>query len=186
MNRLQSRIWPLPRRSSWGVAMACALLSFCCTAKSLTQAELENVDILIQQYKSASKTQKSEAGQWLRGADGAAKEQRWDISAKMYAESAMRWPSFRALKGRGEALARSDRRRATLAESLSAQRIAFDEAAIYFRNALRFAEKVQGQAQATELEAVRQQIKCIESYAGGTAHNCEPVRSVLLRYAAKP
>lgn len=186
MKRFQNRISPLAQHSPWWVALACALLSFGCTARDLTQADLENLAALSKQYNSASKTQKSEAVQWLRDADGAAKERRWDISAKMYAESAMRWPSFRALKGRGEALAKSDRKRATVAESLSAQKIAFDEAAIYFRNAVRFAEMVPGQAQPVELEAVRRQIECIESYVGGAAHNCEPVRSVLLRYATKP
>lgn len=174
------------RRSSWWVTMACVLLSFGCAAKDLTQAQLENIDALIQQHESASKTQKSEAVQWLRGADGAARERKWDAAAKMYAESAMRWPTYRALKGRGEALAKSDRKRASIAESLSAQKIAFDEAAIYFRNAVRFAEKVPRQAQTHELEEVRRQISCIESYVGGATHGCEPVRSVLLRYAGKP
>jgi hypothetical protein len=162
------------------------LLSFGCTAKDLTQVDLENVDALVQQHKVAGKTQKAEAAEWLRDADIVAKARKWDLSAKMYAESAMRWPSFRALKGRGEAVAKSDRKRATIAESLNAQKAAFDGAARYLRTALQFAEKVPGQAQVTELEAVRQQISCIESYAGGATHSCEPVRSVLLRYAAKP
>lgn len=185
MKQPRGHISRLTRHSPWWIALACALLSFGCTARDLTQADLENFDALIQQYKSASKTQRAEAVQWLRNADGAANERRWDISAKMYAESAMRWPSFRALNGRGEALAKSDRKRATVAESIKAQKIAFDEAAIYFHNAVRFAEKVPEQAQAAELEVVRQRITCIESYAGGATHNCEPVRSVLLRYPAK-
>ena len=168
------------------MVLACALLSFGCTAKDLTQADLENVGALVQQHKVASKTQKTEAAKLLREADGAAKERRWDITAKIYGEAAIRWPSFRSLKGMGEATAKSDLRRATMAETHAAHKAAFVEAAGYLRTAVQFAEKVPGQAQAAELEAVRQQITCLETYTGGVAHNCEPVRSVLLRYAARP
>lgn len=185
MCRLQNHFRPLAQRAPWWVAVACALVSFGCTAKELTQAELENVDALVKQYKSASKSQKAEAAQWLRNADIGAKQLKWDLSAKMYGEAAIRWPTFRALRGLGEATAKSYRKRATIAESLSAQKLAFDGAAHYLRIAVRFAENVHGQAEPAEVDVVRQQISCIESYAGGTAHNCEPVRSVLLRYAAK-
>ena len=186
MYRLQSHFTPLARRAPWWVALTCALLSFGCTARELTQAELEDVDALTKQHKTATKTQRSEAVKLLREADAAAKERRWDITAKIYGEAAIRWPSFRSLKGMGEATAKSDLRRATMVETHTAHKAAFVEAAGYLRTAVRFAEKVPGQAQAAELEAVRQQISCLESYAGGVAHNCEPVRSVLLRYAAKP
>ena len=186
MHRLQSYIGLLARRATWWAAIAGALLSFGCTAKELTQAELENVDTLVKQHKSASRAQKSEAAQLLREADSVAKARKWDLSAKIYVESAIRFPTFRALKGWGEATAKSDLKRPTSAETLSAHKAAFEGASHYLRIAVQFAEKVPGQAQPTELEAVRQQIKCIESYSGSTRHNCEPVRSVLLRYATLP
>jgi hypothetical protein len=161
------------------------LLFFGCADAMLTQADLEDVDKLLTQHRVASAAQKREAAELLRAAESSVKEQRWDRATKLYGEAALRFPTFKALKGDGESMARSDRKRATLSESLTAHKAAFDSAARTLRTAITFAEKLPNSADAKELQSVRDTVTCLESYVVGSDSACEPVKSVLQRYRKK-
>jgi hypothetical protein len=168
--------------SCFSVAAICCIFAGCAEAE-LTQADLNDLDKLLAQRASASKAQKLEATRLIKLAEDATKQNRWDVASKIYIDSLIRYPSFRALVGRGESTARSDRRRDTLAETLSAQHAAFKSASVSLKAAVSFAERVPGEATQEQIAAARAQITCIESYDGGARGNCEPVASVLKRYA---
>jgi hypothetical protein len=165
-----------------GVAL---LLVSGCADAMLAQADVEDVDKLIKQHRNASAVQKREAAEWIRGAESSAKERRWDRAAKMYGEASLRYPTFHALKGYGESIARSDRKRDSVAESLAAHKAAFDDGARSLRTAAAFAEKLPSSIDAKELQAVRDTAACLEAYAVGATPTCEPVKSVLQRYAKR-
>lgn len=163
------------------VAFACSISG--CAEAELTQADLTNVDRLVEQQKNANKRQQLEAAKWKRNADEAAKQQRWDLASKMYGEALLRHPSFTLLKLRAETTARADRKRDSLAETLSAQHAAFKASAETMRTALSFAEKLPAQAARSDVESLRTQLACLDSYDGSANAQCEPVASVLKRYA---
>ncbi len=163
-------------------AVLASTLSGCADAE-LTQVDLTNADRLVEQTKKASKRQQAQAANWKKNADEAAKQQRWDLASKMYGEALLRYPSFALLKLRAEATARSDRKRDTLAETLAAQQAAFKASAETMRTALAFAEKLPAQTERADMESVKTQLACLESYDGGASALCEPVASVLKRYS---
>jgi hypothetical protein len=161
----------------------CVMLTWAGTAHSeLKQADMHDIEKLVEQHRSATRAQRQEARDWMKGGAAAVLEKRWDLAGKMYLTAALVYPTFVSLKSGGEAVARSDRRRDTLEQSLVAQRAAFGSAAQSMRTAILFAEKVPGQASVDEVEGLRKQIACIDSYDGKTAVTCEPVASVLKRY----
>lgn len=162
-----------------------ALLTCSCAAQERSKADLDHPDALVRQHRSASKSDKDQAAKRLRDAEQAFQSARFDLAAKLYGESALHHPTFKALSGYGEATARSDRKRPTQGETLAAQKSAFDAAARRIKVALEFASKVPGQAKPADVERAQQTLACLESYSGGATHGCEPVRSVLGRYAAR-
>lgn len=169
-------------------ALLCAALSGVltgCANAELSQADLDDINKLVQQHSAASKSQRLEAEKWFNNAGEAVKQARWDLAAKMYGEALIRYPSFAALQRRGEATARSDRTRDTTTETLTAQKAAFASAASTLRMAVLFAEKVPGQAAADQLESTRAQIRCLDAYDGSAVASCEPVASALKRYENK-
>jgi hypothetical protein len=177
---------PVSRRMSgyFFISFTLLLVSGCADAM-LTQADVGDVDKLIKQHRSASAAQKREAAEWMRGAESSAKERRWDRAAKMYGEASLRFPTFQALKGYGESIVRSDRKRDSMTESLSAHKAAFDDGARSLRTAVTFAEKLPSTIDAKALQSVRDTVACLESYVVGATPTCEPVKSVLQRYAKK-
>jgi hypothetical protein len=104
------------------------------------------------------------------------------LASKLYGEALLRNPSFTLLKLRAEAIARSDRRRETLAESLSKQRAAFQASAAAMRTALSFAEKIPAQVARSDVESLKTQLACLDSYISSESANCDLVKSVLKRY----
>ena len=161
--------------------MTCFIFAGCAEAE-LAQADLGDINKLMQQRASASKAQRIDANEFIKSAAEAIKQQRWDLASKMYGTSAQLYPSFAALKSLGEAKARSDRRRDTLKEALAAQHAAFKSAADSLRTAVLLAEKLPSEATPEQLASVQAQIACIDAYDGGTVANCEPVASVIKRY----
>ncbi len=165
------------------VVAALVVQTGCSAATQLSQSDLRDVDKLLQQRSTSSKAQQLEARKLLKQASEAEKQKRWDLAAKYYIDSLIRYPTFSGLVALGQATAWSDRRRETPAESLAAHYSAFKSAAVSFKTALLLAEKVAGEASAEQLSSVRAQVACIESYDGGPQANCEPVASVIKRYA---
>ncbi len=174
------------RRCGMFLACATALLMVGCADAMLPQADLTDVNKLVSQHQGANAALKREAAEWSRSAEASAKERRWDHAAKMYAEAALRYPTFQALRGLGESTARSDRKRDTTAETLLAHKAAFVSAASTLRSALAFYERVPAQQiSAADIQAVKEMSVCLESFVVGTAPACEPVKSVLQRYPVK-
>ena len=173
--------------SSIAACLSLSLLMGCANAE-LTQAELGDINKLLKQRATASKTERSEAAQWAKRGEEASGRRRWDLASKMYGEASLRYPTFVYMRGAGDAIARSDRKRDTMTQTLAAQRAAFVSAADMLRTAVLLAEKLPDEATAEQLTAVRAQIACIEAYEGGanvTNATCEPVASVLARVRAQ-
>jgi hypothetical protein len=161
---------------------ACPLLL---SQTMLTQAEQEDPGALLRQRRQAPAPLRQEAQSWLKDAEAAAKEGRWDLATKAYGESAGRFPTFKALKGYGDATGRGDRKRDSLEETLKAQRAAFESALRRLKAAVAFAEQGGERVPGAELTAVREQISCLEGYLKTSNASCEPVKSVLQRYSVK-
>lgn len=151
----------------------------------LTQADMANMEKLVQQHQLADKNMQRDATNWLNRANKAAREKRWDLAAKMYGEAVIRYPTFTALSQRGLATAHSNRQRDTLPETLVAYQAAFTDAAQTLQLALAFSDKVPGQAKPHEQQALRAKMECLASYQAGAAAGCIPVAQVLKRYAGK-
>jgi hypothetical protein len=156
-----------------------------CAQTQLEQRDLGSIDKLLGQRTAATTAEKKAAVEWMMDGDLSVKEKRWDIASKMYATAAMNYPTFRALKGYGEATSRSDRRRETQAASIAAQKNAFRSGAQTLRIAIRFAEKVPGEATSQDIKSLRAQIDCLEIYASTDKVECELVSSVIGRYASQ-
>jgi hypothetical protein len=166
------------------ITLWCVALVGCADA-NLTQQDLTSLPKLVQQREAATAKERNEAADWTKRAQEAEKQQRWDLASKMHGEALLLYPSFRSLRARGESIARSDRKRNSKAESISAQKKAFESAAESLNLAIGFAESRQGEATAKEIDAIRMQIVCLESYLKNDKVDCELTASVIGRYASQ-